>query len=177
MNIIVCGHLIPVHSVCEAITNSSTVVYTYPAWKAIDNAKELFQNILSVLGLSDKVEDCFDIQISYKDGAKTALFESMGCIHKISDLLEKCKEIFPDADFDSIATESFVDKWEYVSGIMKIFKDHFNAISKEEQFEIFEEYLYDAELYKELNIIPKNNPSLDIGKLFLSLFESREAEY
>ena len=53
-----------VHSVVDAITNSSTEIYTFLSYNAIAMAKEALGKWLTFIGVKETVDDLFDIQVS-----------------------------------------------------------------------------------------------------------------
>lgn len=50
-------HILKIHSSASPITNSSTVIYTYQ--NSVNEAKELVQEILNLMGEDKKAEDVF----------------------------------------------------------------------------------------------------------------------
>jgi hypothetical protein len=53
---------IPIHSVVDVITNSSSVIYTEATRAAIDTAKSMINEILSIAGSDKTADDLFDFQ-------------------------------------------------------------------------------------------------------------------
>ncbi len=53
---------IPLHSVIDIITNSSTEIFTFSD-NTIEPCTELLQEILNLLGIEEKVEDLFTLKI------------------------------------------------------------------------------------------------------------------
>ncbi len=54
---------IPVHSIIDVITNSSTEIYTYAKDSAKEFAYEALNEILKIAGSDKKAEDLFDVSI------------------------------------------------------------------------------------------------------------------
>jgi hypothetical protein len=54
---------IPLHSVVDVITNSSTVIYTQASSGAAKIARAMIEEILEIAGCDKKVEDLFDISV------------------------------------------------------------------------------------------------------------------
>ena len=54
---------IPIHSVVDVITNSSSVIYTEATTNAVSTMKEIINSILKLAGSEKTVDDLFDISI------------------------------------------------------------------------------------------------------------------
>jgi len=54
---------IPVHSIVDVITNSSTVIYTEATRNAVELSKTLINRVLSVAGSDKTADDLFDISV------------------------------------------------------------------------------------------------------------------
>ena len=57
---------IPVHSVIDLITNSSTEIFVYSE-KSLEPCKELINEILSLQGIDKKCDDLFDIKVVFDE--------------------------------------------------------------------------------------------------------------
>jgi hypothetical protein len=55
--------VIPFHSVVDVITNSSTVIYTQASVAAATVAKDIINELLTIIGSDKKAEDLFDIEV------------------------------------------------------------------------------------------------------------------
>lgn len=69
---------VPVHSVVDVITNSSTVIYTSAAGNAIDVAKEIINEVLGLAGSEKSADDLFDfrIQVRPEDCVDWAIYDA-----------------------------------------------------------------------------------------------------
>ena len=57
---------IPIHSVVDLITNSSTVIYTQASNNAIKTAKEIINLVLKEAGTGQDADDLFDFRVVYR---------------------------------------------------------------------------------------------------------------
>lgn len=67
---------IPVHSIIDVITNSSTEIFTTATKKSMEFAKELIDEILSAGGSNKKAEDLFEFKLFYTDDSYENIFEN-----------------------------------------------------------------------------------------------------
>lgn len=107
---------IPIHSIIDVITNSSTEIYTYPCTNAVQFANNIMKELLEKLGVEGSVEDHFDIRLSYDSGVLgdhyyrrflTTEFagDRKACAEKFNELYENNDPILlvdlPDDDWTS----------------------------------------------------------------------------
>ena len=56
-----------IHSISAAITNSSTSIYMWASYCAIENTKKFFNQILKAAGVSQSADDLFKFKIEQPD--------------------------------------------------------------------------------------------------------------
>jgi hypothetical protein len=73
---------VPIHSVVDVITNSSTVIYTHARDGADKVAREMIQEILDLGGSTLSVDDLFDIRIvsDFTDGREFVEYDALETI-------------------------------------------------------------------------------------------------
>lgn len=62
-NICIDGHDFVLSSACDIITNSSSVVYIWPADNSVEEAKKIVKEIMESMNVKGDLEDYFDIYI------------------------------------------------------------------------------------------------------------------
>lgn len=82
---------IPIHSMIDVITNSSTEIFVSTSESSIESVKGLLQDVINLGGGDKKVDDIFDFSIE-DDGEESWTGYSQ------NDLIIKVKEGIPDRD-------------------------------------------------------------------------------
>jgi len=103
---------IPIHSIIDVITNSSTEIYTNTHSKSIEYAKDLINEILDAAGSDKTADDLFEFEIiedeehdpndwNCMSAENTLKITSKGDSEKPLNLLNKLQNIFSqEAHYD-----------------------------------------------------------------------------
>lgn len=163
---------IPVHSIVDVITNSSSVIYTEASYNAIELAKKIINSVLALGGSNKTADDLFNFKIValpntlyqsilYKVKADKSLED------KIPDLLglyDADNTRTPDGKLDYTARRIALEEWERnnMEALLPLFA--FNEVDR------------DMGIVNTLIVTTKDGVDTEFAKTALAMFD-QEAGY
>lgn len=141
---------VPVHSVVDVITNSSTEIYTWPVGNAESLMRDILAEILKAAGVDKPVEDFFNIKM----GPDPRWAKDVREWPPESIYIAESDEYFNEEDYEDSEEEwnALLEKYIAQGG--------------------YHEDLYCSGTNNILVVTPKNNTDINIVRMFENCFES-----
>lgn len=151
---------IPVHSIVDIITNSSTVVYVNSTSNTIDYTKKFLNQIIKSVGVDGDVDDYFDVTLELTESIALEWFENMDS-GEIQELLEGYKK-YKGVIYDDL-------KWEEQKTVLKDVSNRImiGEIKKPDRWGLDREDRDQRELF----IKPKKGVPINLTKQVHEIFE------
>jgi len=167
---------IPVHSVVDVITNSSSVIYTEATTNAVSTMKEIINSILKLAGSEKTAEDLYDISIQKLPAG--GLVDWLLC--EGHDLIDDGEENVPTniveivKQTDSLESKDYMTRRTFAEQLIQTHEaellTYFTTLSEDD-------YYYDRPMFLD-NLVIKTKDGVDttFALKILSMFYSYEGE-
>jgi hypothetical protein len=100
---------IPIHSMVDVITNSSTVTYIYAHSKSIQYAKNVLEKIMEILNVDGEVDDYFDIKLILNDRGLDYIWDNMDEENLTEDELQSMIDNNDPALLEYVSEQEYFD--------------------------------------------------------------------